>query len=112
MRSIVILYSNSTWKRNVESNKGNSVIWFFVVVADEQIKVTVSCGEDECTSHRDDYPVHEENIQTDAEETQGTHEVNLLKLIALPHSVSDKWVGLALLYTGCLIPLYRKQAKT
>ena len=107
MRCIVILYSNGTWKRSVESN---NVVWFFVV-ADKEMKVTVSCGEDKCTSHRDNYPVHEENIQMDAEETQGTHEVNLLKLTALPHSVSDKWLGLALLYTGCLIPLYRKQAK-
>ena len=54
------------------------------------MKVTVSCGEDECTSHRDNYPVHVENIQMDAEETQGIQEVNLLKLTALPHSVSDK----------------------
>ena len=108
MRCIVILYSKGTWKWSVESNK---VVWFFVV-ADKQMKVAVSCGEDECTSHRDNYPAHEENIQTDAEEIQGTHEVNLLKLTALPHSVSAEWLGLALLYTGCLIQLYKKQAKT
>ena len=108
MRCIVILYSNGTWKWSVESNK---VVSYFVV-ADKQMKVAVSCGEDEWISHRVNYPVHEENIQTDAEETQGTHEVNLLKLTALPHSVSAKWLGLALLYTGCLIQLYKKQAKT
>ena len=34
--------------------------------------------------------VLDENRHTDAEETQGTHEVNFLKLTALPCSVSEK----------------------
>ena len=95
-----------------ECRSNIKVICILIFAADKQVMVTVSCGEDECTSHRDDYPVHEENRHVDAEETQGTHEVNLLKLIALPYSVSEKWLGLALLYTGCSIPLYWKQAKT
>jgi len=61
--------------------------------------------------HKETTAVLEENRHTDAEETQGTHEVNFLKLTALPCSVSEKWLGLALLYTGCSIPLYPEHAK-
>ena len=40
--------------------------------------------------HKETTAVLEENRHTDAEETQGTYEVNFLKLNALPCSVSEK----------------------
>ena len=49
------------------------------------MKVTVSFGEDEMhIKYRWRYSVHEKNKDMDAEETQGTHEANLLKLELLP----------------------------